>query len=44
MTFTTLKKIMTNIKKAAETKTKFALGDDEVEDIFDILEKEHTEL
>ena len=38
------KKIMTNIKKASETKNKFALGDDEVENIFDILEKEHPDL
>ena len=38
------KKIMTNIKKATEVKTKFALGDDEVENIFDILEKEHPDL
>ena len=35
---------MTNIKKASETKNKFALGDDEVENIFDILEKEHPDL
>jgi len=37
-------RIMTNIKKASETKNKFALGDDEVENIFDILEKEHPDL
>jgi len=37
-------KIMTNIKKASETKNKFDLGDDEVENIFDILEKEHPDL
>ena len=37
-------KIMTNIKKATDTKNKFALGDEEVEDIFDILEKEHPDL
>ena len=37
-------KIMTNIKKASETKNKFALEDDEVENIFDILEKEHPDL
>ena len=35
---------VTNIKKASETKNKFALGDDEVENIFDILEKEHPAL
>jgi len=35
---------MTNIKKASETKNKFDLGDDEVENIFDILEKEHPDL
>ena len=38
------KKVMTNIKKAEETKGKFALGDEEVENIFDILEKEHPDL
>ena len=38
------KKITKNIKEATETKTKFALGDDEVENIFDILEQEHPEL
>jgi len=38
------KKIMTNIKKATETKQKFALEDNEVENIFDILEKEHPDL
>jgi len=38
------KKTMTNIKKASEIKNKFALGDDEVESIFDILEKEHPDL
>jgi len=37
-------RIMTNIKKASEVKNKFALGDDEVENIFDILEKEHPDL
>lgn len=37
-------KIMTNIKKANDIKNKFALGDEEVEDIFDILEKEHPDL
>ena len=38
------KKVTKNIKEATETKTKFALGDDEVENIFDILEQEHPEL
>jgi hypothetical protein len=37
-------KIVTNAKKAKETKTKFSLGDEEVENIFDILEKEHPDL
>jgi len=37
-------KIMTNIKKSNNIKNKFALGDDEVENIFDILEKEHPDL
>ena len=37
-------KIMTNIKKANDIKKKFALGDDEIENIFDILEKEHPDL
>jgi len=37
-------RIMTNIKKATDTKNKFALDDDEVENIFDILEKEHPDL
>jgi len=37
-------RIMSNIKKAADTKNKFALGDDEIENIFDILEKEHPDL
>ena len=38
------KKVITNIKKAEEVKNKFALGDEEVENIFDILEKEYPEL
>jgi hypothetical protein len=37
-------RILTNIKKATVTKNKFALGDEEVENIFDILEKEHPDL
>ena len=35
---------MTNIKDAGSVRNKFALGDEEVENIFDILEKEHPEL
>lgn len=38
------KKIKSNAKKAESTKNAFALGDEEVENIFDILEKEHPEL
>ena len=38
------KKIVSNIKEASAVKSKFALGDEEVENIFDILEKEHPEL
>jgi hypothetical protein len=38
------KKTMTNIKEAKAVKIYFALGDEEVENIFDILEKEHPEL
>jgi len=38
-------KIIKNIqKKGHETKNKFALNDQEVENIFDILEKEHPDL
>ena len=37
-------RIMSNIKKAADTTNKFALGDKEVENIFDIFEKEHPDL
>ena len=37
-------KITRNIKKATQIENKFALGDDEVENIFDILEKEHPDL
>ena len=38
------KKVMSNIKQAKDTETKFALGDEEVDSIFDILESEHPEL
>jgi hypothetical protein len=38
------KKISGNIKKAQQVKNKFSLEDSEVENIFDILEKEHPEL
>ena len=37
-------KITRNIKKATQIENKFSLGDDEVENIFDILEKEHPDL
>lgn len=37
-------KIEKNIQKAKETKSKFSLGDEEVENIFDILEQEHPDL
>ena len=38
------KRTETNIKQAKETKKQFALGDEEVDSIFDILEKEHPDL
>lgn len=38
------KKVMTNIKQAKDVETKFALGDEEVDNIFDILEREHPDL
>jgi len=38
------KKITNNIKQAKKVKKIFSLEDDEVENIFDILEKEHPEL
>jgi len=38
------KKVMTNIKQAKDIETKFALGDEEVDNIFDILEREHPDL
>ena len=39
-----LRKAKKNLEQILETKKKFALEDDEVENIFDILEKEHPEL
>ena len=39
-----LKKVEKNKKESGETIKKFALEDDEVENIFDILEREHPEL
>ena len=39
----TLKNV-TKIFQAKETKSKFSLGDEEVENIFDILEQEHPDL
>jgi ferritin len=38
------KKVLKGIEDAKETKNLFALDDDEVENIFDILESEHPEL
>jgi hypothetical protein len=38
------RKVLTNIKKSNETSSKFALGDEEVDNIFDILEREHPDL
>jgi len=38
------KKVERNRKDAADTTKKFALEDDEVENIFDILEQEHPDL
>jgi dsDNA-specific endonuclease/ATPase MutS2 len=37
-------KVERNLKDRQSTKNKFALEDDEVEDIFDILEQEHPDL
>jgi len=39
-----IKKVKKNLEDITVTKKKFALGDDEVENIFDILEVEHPEL
>ena len=33
-----------SLEKGRDVKTKFALGDDEIENIFDLLEQEHPEL
>jgi len=38
------KRIAKNIKESEATKRIFALDDDEIENIFDILEKEHPDL
>jgi len=37
-------KIIKGVRKTRSTKALFALDDDEVENIFDILESEHPEL
>jgi len=39
-----LKKVKKNLDEMAHTKSKFALGDEEVENIFDMLEEEHPDL
>ena len=39
-----IKKSLKNISDAKETERKFALGDEEVDNIFDMLEKEHPDL
>ncbi len=39
-----LKRVEKNLQQISQTQNKFALEDDEVENIFDILEKEHPEL
>lgn len=38
------KKVLKGVEEAQKTKNLFALDDDEVENIFDILESEHPEL
>jgi len=38
------KKVLKGVEEAKQTKNLFALDDDEVENIFDILESEHPEL
>ena len=38
------KKVIKGVEEAKQTKNLFALDDDEVENIFDILESEHPEL
>jgi hydroxylamine reductase (hybrid-cluster protein) len=38
------KKVLKGVQEASQTKNLFALDDDEVENIFDILESEHPEL
>jgi len=39
-----LKKVKKNLQQSQTTSKQFALEDDEVENIFDILEKEHPDL
>jgi hypothetical protein len=39
-----IKKVKKNLQEASITSRQFALEDDEVENIFDILEKEHPDL
>ncbi len=39
-----VKKVENNMKEAKKVKNLFSLEDDEVENIFDILEKEHPDL
>ncbi len=39
-----MKKVEKNLQQAKQTKNIFALDDNEVENIFDILEKEHPDL
>jgi len=39
-----LKKVEKNLKEMKQTQNSFALDDDEVENIFDMLEEEHPEL
>ena len=38
------KKVIKSVEESKQTKNLFALDDDEVENIFDILESEHPEL
>jgi hypothetical protein len=38
------KKAQKSLEKGRDVKTKFALGDEEIQNIFDLLEQEHPEL
>jgi formiminotetrahydrofolate cyclodeaminase len=38
------KKVQKSLEKGRDVKTKFALDDNEIENIFDLLEQEHPEL